>query len=72
MYSFLLPLPVIRRIARRSIVYSSRDHTEPTYSTPLTTMRTNNNEINVHLLLANDVDRLRQAGKIGTSDEVRV
>lgn len=27
------------------------------------TMRTDNNEINVHLLLSNDIDRLQEAGK---------
>ncbi|CAF4597057.1 unnamed protein product, partial [Rotaria socialis] len=27
------------------------------------TMRTDNNEINIHLLLSNDIDRLRETGK---------
>lgn len=34
------------------------------HSNEVITMRTNTNEINLHLLLCNDVNRLREAGKL--------
>ena len=41
-----------------------RDESDPInlQSNELITMRTNSNEINIHLLLANDINRLRDAG----------
>lgn len=41
-----------------------REETDPTnlQSNEVITMRTNTNEINIHLLLSNDINRLRDAG----------
>jgi hypothetical protein len=42
--------------------FRSRDEITQTNSTEILTMRTNTNEINIHLLLSNDINRLREAG----------
>jgi hypothetical protein len=41
-----------------------REETDQTnlQSNEVITMRTNTNEINIHLLLSNDINRLREAG----------
>ena len=45
-------------------IYYFRDETDQTNpeSNEVITMRTNTNEINIHLLLSNDINRLREAG----------
>jgi hypothetical protein len=42
--------------------FRSRDEITQTNSNEILTMRTNTNEINIHLLLSNDINRLREAG----------
>lgn len=44
--------------------FDFREETDPTnlQSNEVITMRTNTNEINIHLLLSNDINRLRDAG----------
>ena len=51
---------------------ASREETDQTNlpSGDVITMRTNTNEINIHLLLSNDINRLREAGKHRTNDVV--
>ena len=39
------------------------DELDQTTSNDILTMRTNTNELNIHLLLSNDIDRLRELGK---------
>ena len=55
----------IRRIRRRIHIFYFRDDTDQTnlQSNEVITMRTNTNEINVHLLLSNDINCLREAGQ---------
>ena len=58
---------VIMNVYYRSIyvyIYYFRDETDQTNpeSNEVITMRTNTNEINIHLLLSNDINRLREAG----------
>lgn len=45
-------------------IYSFREETDQTnlQLNEVITMRTNTNEINIHLLLSNDINRLRDAG----------
>ena len=44
--------------------FDFREETDPTnlQSNEVITMRTNTNEINIHLLLSNDINRLRETG----------
>jgi hypothetical protein len=46
-------------------IFYFREETDQTnlHSNEVITMRTNTNEINIHLLLSNDINRLREAGK---------
>jgi len=56
---------VVKRVYYLSIYLIFREETDQTNLLPsneIITMRTNTNEINIHLLLSNDINRLREAG----------